>query len=108
VVDLAPHDVPFTLDLGDPARALALVADALPMAPACWEAGHVVAARAVLARGEGAGLAAAVLAVAPRAVGGLWLRAGPGVARDRWLAELGDRINLAAVLHLGSMAASGA
>ena len=25
---------------------------------------------------------------------------------DRWLAELGDRINLAAVLHLGSMAAS--
>ncbi|MFN7321582.1 MAG: magnesium chelatase ATPase subunit D, partial [Methylobacterium sp.] len=38
--------------------------------------------------GDLAGLAAAVLAVAPRAVGGLWLRAGAGVARDRWLAEL--------------------
>ena len=31
--------------------------------------------------GDLAGLAAAVLAVAPRAVGGLWLRAGAGVAR---------------------------
>jgi magnesium chelatase subunit D len=38
--------------------------------------------------GDLAGLAAAVLAVAPQAAGGLWLRAGAGPARDRWLAEL--------------------
>lgn len=48
-------------------------------------AGAPAAAPAI---GDLAGLAAAVLAVAPRAVGGLWLRAGAGVARDRWLAEL--------------------
>lgn len=35
-----------------------------------------------------AGLALAVLAVAPTACGGIWLKAQAGLERDRWLAEL--------------------
>lgn len=44
---------------------------------------------AAAARWREAGLAAALLAVAPAALGGLQLRCGAGPVRDRWLALLG-------------------